>query len=154
MIMDQLNNAGLYQFSNPRIVRGLEFLQSESVASLTPGRIDLDGNLLFALVQEYSTRPEFECAWEAHRKYIDIQYLVAGQERIDYAPVASLQISNPYDSSKDRANYTGTGSLLHLQAGMFAIFFPHDAHRPCMAYRDPTSVRKIVLKVEASDYDL
>jgi YhcH/YjgK/YiaL family protein len=150
MILDQITNASLYQFKNPRLARGLEFLQSENVAILPPGRIDLEGDHLFALVQEYPTRIESECFWEAHRKYIDIQYLITGKERIDYAPLSLLEITKPYDLTKDRLELFGNGSRLQLSVGMFAIFFPHDAHRPCMATPIPAPVKKIVVKVAVS----
>ena len=147
MILDHISNASLYQFKNLRLSRGLEFLQSENVASLPLGRTDIDGDHLFALIQEYSTRLESECSWEAHRKYIDIQFLATGSERIDYAPLSSLKITKPYDPVKDRAELTGAGSSLDLRAGMFAIFFPTDAHRPCVAATASAQVKKIVLKV-------
>ncbi|HEY1686350.1 MAG TPA: YhcH/YjgK/YiaL family protein [Tepidisphaeraceae bacterium] len=147
MILDRLSNALLYQFANPLIQRGVEFLQSVDVAVLPLGRTDIDGEKLFALTQEYQTREESGCDWEAHRKYIDIQFIVDGRERIDYAPSYQLQMTNPYDAEKDRSNFKGEGSALILSAGMFAIFFPEDAHRPCVAADSVNSVRKIVIKV-------
>jgi YhcH/YjgK/YiaL family protein len=147
MVLDRLSNAALYRFGNPLIQRGLEFLQSVDVAALPLGRVGIDGEKLFALPQEYQTRQESGCDWEAHRKYIDIQFLVTGRERIDYAPRYQLQMTSPYDAEKDRANFKGEGSSLILAEGMFAIFFPEDAHRPCMAAGDSGPVKKIVLKV-------
>ena len=148
MVFDELSNASLYKFDNPRIARGLEFLRSEQAKSLPVGRSEIDGDHLFALVQEYTSRPESECIWEAHRKYIDIQFLISGRERIDHAPVSSLKIVKPYDPAKEKMELTGAGSSLHLLAGMLTIFFPHDAHRPCVAIDRPEAVRKIVLKVQ------
>lgn len=146
MILDHLSNAALYQFANPLIQRGLEFLKSTPMASLPLGRTDIDGDRLLAINQEYPTKPLTECFWEAHRKYIDIQYMISGQERIDYAPIDSLEIAVPYDAAKDRAELTGAGSSLELSAGMFAIFYPHDAHRPCVQAMESARVKKIVLK--------
>lgn len=152
MVLDQLVNSSLYRFSNPRITRGIEFLQSTGLSRLPLGRIEIDGDHVFALVQEYPTRAAAECFWEAHRKYIDIQFLVVGVEQIDHAPVSDLQITEPYDPTKDRMILQGDGSILKLTDGMFAIFFPHDAHRPCMAFNQPEKVRKIVLKVAVNAF--
>jgi len=87
--------------------------------------------------------------WEAHRRYIDIQYLVSGIERIGYTPVANLALTTPYDEDKDVAFYQGHGDILTLEPGMFAVFFPHDAHMPmlCEAGGSPKQVRKIVVKI-------
>jgi YhcH/YjgK/YiaL family protein len=147
MILDELSNASSYTFANPRLTQGLEFLQGSTITSLPLGRNEIDGSHLFALVQEYTTRLEQECRWEAHRKYIDIQYVVSGHERIDHALLAMLEIIEPYNASVDRAHLAGSGSALLLQAGMFAIFFPQDAHRPGVIAEAPQAVRKIVIKV-------
>jgi YhcH/YjgK/YiaL family protein len=148
MILDQISNASNYAFGNPLLQKGLDFLRSPEAASLPVGRFELEGDRLFALVQEYPTKPQMDCFWEAHRKYIDIQYIVSGVEDIGYAPLASLKIIEPYDSAKDMMKLTGDGSVLRIPAGMFTVFFPHDAHKPCMAPSGVVaSVRKIVVKV-------
>jgi YhcH/YjgK/YiaL family protein len=147
MILDALANAGLYAFSNPRLVRGFEFLRSRDLTTVPVGRVEIDSDLLFASVQEYPTRLPDQCFWEAHRKYIDIQYVIRGTERIGYAPLASLRVAQPYDEAKDFAKLDGTGDVLRVDAGMFAVFFPHDAHMPCMAADAPAPVRKVVVKV-------
>lgn len=112
------------------------------------GRIELDGDRLFAMMQEYPTKPEKDCFWEAHRKYIDIQYICDGVEEIGYAPLTSLKVIEPYDAGKDFVKLAGSGSILRMPAGMFAVFFPHDGHKPCMAANGVVApVRKIVVKV-------
>jgi biofilm protein TabA len=147
MILDYISNASNYAFPNALLRKGLDFLRSSDAASMPVGRIDLAGDQLFAMMQEYSTRPEKECFWEAHRKYIDIQYICAGVEDIGYASLASLKIIEPYDLAKDFVKLAGEGSVLRIPAGMFAIFFPHDAHKPCMAPNGVVApVRKIVVK--------
>src|SRR5580693_4129817 len=132
MIFDQLTNAGLYAFSNPRLLRGLQFLQSSDIASRAPGRYEIEGDQLFAMVQEYPTKPEAHCFWEAHRKFIDIQYVVDGIERMGFSPLGSLTVSQPYDELKDFMKLVRTSSgqptMLEVPGGYFAIFFPHDAH--------------------------
>jgi YhcH/YjgK/YiaL family protein len=148
MIHDQLSNASNYAFPNPLLQKGLDFLRSAVAVSMPVGRIDLEGDRLFAMLQEYPTRLEKDCFWEAHRKYIDIQYICAGVENIGYAPLAALKVIELYDATKDFMKLTGDGSILRIPAGMFAIFFPHDAHKPCMAPDGVIApVRKIVVKV-------
>jgi YhcH/YjgK/YiaL family protein len=150
MVHDHLSQVGNYAFANRLIEKGLEFLRSPRAAAMAVGRVDLDGDRLFALCQEYSTKPDRDCFWEAHRKYIDIQFIAAGVEEIGYAPLASLKIVQEYDPEKDFTKLLGEGATLRLTEGMFAIFFPHDAHKPCLAPGGVSGpVRKIVVKVWA-----
>ena len=74
MIVDRLANLDLYRGLAPRWVKALEFLRDSDLLSLSLGRHDLDGDRLFALVQDYETKPTEQCRWEAHRRYCDIQF--------------------------------------------------------------------------------
>jgi YhcH/YjgK/YiaL family protein len=158
MIIDQLYNvqSGFYphllsaQGANARLAQRLQagfyFLQTADLENIAPGRVDIDGNQVFALVQEYDTKPKEQGFWEAHRKYIDIQYVVGGIEHMGYANLAQLDAGD-YDESKDFLPLQGTGSFLLLPAGMFTLFMPEDAHMPGMAVDDPQPVKKVVVKV-------
>lgn len=148
MICDRLENASWYQGLPRRIVRALEFLRHGDPLSHALGRHDLEGDQLFALVQEYSTRGPAECRFEAHRRYCDVQFVASGVERIDVANIAAMTVVEPYDATKDVAFFSGDGDPLTMRAGTFAIFAPQDVHRPCIAHGAPQLVRKIVLKVQ------
>jgi YhcH/YjgK/YiaL family protein len=151
MIHDHISNASNYAFPNPLLGKGLMFLQSPQAEKLPLGRFEIDGDRLFALVQEYPTKPDKDCFWEAHRKFIDIQFVATGMEDMGYAPLTAMKIIEPYDTDKDMMKLSGSGTVLKLTTGMFAVFFPHDAHKPCMAANGVVSpVRKIVVKVAAA----
>ena len=123
-------------------------MTSAAAASWPDGRVEVEGTRIIAMPQGYLTRPAEQCRWEAHRKYIDIQYIVAGAEKMGWAPVASLVADGAFDEAKDVGFYTGTGDLLTVRAGMFAIFLPQDGHMPCMhPAGQAQQVRKIVMKV-------
>ena len=113
-----------------------------------PGRHELDGDKVFALVQQYQTKPLAEGKWEAHRKYIDVQYVAAGVEKIGWAPVSRLKVTELYDETKDVAFYTGKGDFVTVPAGWFVILFPEDAHMPSIAVDAPSPVTKVVVKVK------
>ncbi len=149
MIADKLDRAALYRGLNPRIHTALEWLQATDLNALPVGRVDLDGDHLFALVQEYDTKPRDDGVWEAHRKYIDVQYVVRGRERMGYIPVEAITVTKPYDAEKDYLNGTGNGSFIYAPMGMVFVFWPGDAHMPGMQVDGPEPVRKIVIKVEA-----
>jgi biofilm protein TabA len=147
MVLDRLDNAAPYQALLPRLRQAFDFLRSADLAGLPQGRHDVAGNDLFALVQEYRTKPGSEGFWESHRKYIDVQYVVAGVERMGYANLATLAVRQPYDADKDLLILDGSGDFLTVGAGMFTIFAPQDAHMPCLAAGEPAAVRKVVIKV-------
>jgi YhcH/YjgK/YiaL family protein len=148
MIIDQLTNLEQYRGLPSRLVRALEFLRDTDVLSLALGRHDLDGDRLFALVQEYPTKPVAECRWEAHRRYCDVQFVARGVERIGVVNIERMRVDQPYDSDRDVAFFAGEGDFITLHAGAFAIFAPQDVHMPCLTVGESQPIRKIVLKAE------
>lgn len=146
MIVDQLSNAAWYGGLPATLRMGLEYLTSHDLETLELGRHDIDGDRVFALVQEYPTREENECRWEAHRRYYDIQVVARGVERIGVAPLANVSETMAYDETKDVAFFAGEGDWLTMSPGRFAIFAPGDVHRPCVRLSTITAVRKIVIK--------
>jgi YhcH/YjgK/YiaL family protein len=149
MILDHIQNAGLYYKLGDRLAAGLRALQTDELLRAEPGRIELQGADVFASPQGYVTKPREQGKWEAHRKYIDIQYIVEGPEVMGCAPVGNLQVTEPYNAEKDVMFLTGKGDFFTVSDGMFAIFFPHDAHMPQLTAGVPAPVRKIVIKVRA-----
>ena len=104
-----------------------------------------------AIVSEYETKAENEHGYEAHRKYIDIQYLLKGEERIVCMPIEKLTETEPYSEANDAAFYSSEGvrtQEMTIGDGYFAIFFPQDGHMPQLSVDKPTMVKKIVVKVE------
>ena len=98
------------------------------------------------MVQEYDTKPAAQAKWEAHRKYIDIQYVISGMERMGFANLKTMQVGE-YAPERDFQALNGAGSFVDVFAGAFVIFFPEDGHMPCLCVDAPEPVRKIVLKV-------
>ncbi|MBF0547635.1 MAG: YhcH/YjgK/YiaL family protein [Candidatus Riflebacteria bacterium] len=146
MIIDHISRATKYYQLNQRFSKAFTFLEGAGEKS-EPGRLELDNENLIAIIQEYNTKPLSEGFWEAHRKYIDIQFLIFGTELIGYSPIELMQ-PEPYDSLKDLTKCKGSGSFLSLNSGFFMILFPEDAHMPGIAVNSQFGkVRKVVLKV-------
>jgi YhcH/YjgK/YiaL family protein len=146
MIIDRLANPSpLYQLPS-RLARALAYLRATDMRSVALGRHDLDGDHLFALVQEYTTRAADQCVWEAHRRYIDVQFVVTGAERMGVASLGQLREREPYDSAKDVVFFEPGSEFVTICAGMFAICGPEDVHSPCHAAGEPGLVRKVVVK--------
>ncbi len=102
---------------------------------------------IMPIVQEYDTKPLADGFLETHTRYIDIQYLITGEELIGYAPLAGQAVHTPYDTDKDIAFLEGAADPIRVQQGQFAVFFPHDAHMPGRTMGEPKRVRKVVIKV-------
>ncbi len=147
MVIDTLANSTRYESLHPRFKAAFEFLKSPGIEATPVGRFEVDGTRLFALTQEYATQPLGEGKLEAHRKYIDIQFIVSGEELIGYAPLTTQTAAQPFDAEKDIGFFEGEACFTLLGKGMFAIYFPQDAHLPGRYSGQPAQVKKIVLKI-------
>lgn len=149
MLTGSLAIADKYDYLAEKFIKGYRFLQTADLMRLPLGRVDIDGDELFADVQEYTTRDAADCAFEAHNRYFDIQYVVAGEERFGCAKRSDLTAKAPYNAEDDIIFFREpkqAGSIL-LKAGDFAVAAPEDAHKPRCATGAAGKVRKIVLKV-------
>jgi YhcH/YjgK/YiaL family protein len=154
MIVDRLENASMYRALGPAIAAAFDYLRQTDFSQVPDGRHELEGERLFAMVQHYQPRPLTEATWEAHRKYLDVQYIVRGIERIGYACLRDgLPVKQPYDAQQDYALYDAKGDFFTVRAGDFAIFAPHDIHAPSIAVATPEdagTVHKVVVKCRVS----
>lgn len=146
MILDRIENSTLYLALHPRFKQAFEYLSQIDIHTISVGRHEVDGDAMYALVQEYTTKQKGEGKWEAHRRYIDLQYVVQGTEGMGYANIHHLK-QGEYVPEKDFLPLFGEGSQVILKSGCFVLLFPEDAHMPNMAVGEPSSARKIVLKI-------
>ncbi|HPH94866.1 MAG TPA: YhcH/YjgK/YiaL family protein [Anaerolineaceae bacterium] len=147
MIFESLEQIQRYKGLSAGLDRALDFLSIEDLAALPAGRLDMDGDNLYALVQEFSTRPLEQGKWEAHRRYIDVQCVAAGRERMGFAHLRDLSVGE-YVAEKDFVPAAGKGNFVDVYAGAFVVFFPEDAHMPCLAVDEPEPVKKVVIKIK------
>lgn len=154
MIIDHIDHCMSSAGAHPLFPKGFEYLRDFDPA--TPdGKYELDGKRLFAMVQRYVTAPEAIKAWEAHRRYADIQYIVSGTEMILYAPVADLTPDLPYNDVKDAEKFAGVASAnsvaLIVPPKTFCVFYPQDGHKPGCLIDSAAPIVKVVLKVLLHD---
>ena len=148
MIIDHIENSSLYFPLSERIATALRALQTGDLLRAGPGRHEIQGSQVFALVQKYDTKRRELGAWEAHRRYIDVHYIVSGTEVIGHSQLPGMTITKPYSEKEDILFAEGDGSFLNVSAGLFVIFFPHDAHMPSLAAGKSGPVHKIIVKVQ------
>jgi len=148
MILDKIENAEKYFILGDRFKNALEFLKNNDITKLTDGRHDIDGENVYAIISDYTTKDPNGCQPEAHKKYADVQYVASGAELIGYSVYSGQKPFKEYDEEKDFLLYETVTFFMKLYEGMFAIFFPDDIHMP--GIRDVVSqpVRKVVIKVK------
>jgi biofilm protein TabA len=150
MITDRLSNADFYRSINPRLAAALDWLRATDLASLPLGKTVIDGEHLFALIQEYTSKGPELGKFEAHRRYWDVQYVACGEERMGWVNLGEVTVLEPHSQEKDVAFFTGRGNFFRIPAGSFTIFGPQDVHMPGVALEEGPAVvvRKVVVKVE------
>ena len=153
MILDNLSLCQRYTALSPRFAKAFEYLKKFE-GDTKNGRYELDGDNVYAMVQRYTTKPADKGQFEAHRKYIDVQYVHAGKETILWAPLESLvnKTNEAYNTEGDYALFglVATATPLRMSAGQFTILFPEDGHVPCCEWDGPCEVTKVVVKVKVS----
>ena len=141
----------VYFFKNKeRWEKAFKFCATTDLSKLEAKRYDLDGDNLYATVSEYLSKNEEAAKFEAHRKYIDIQYVISGKEIMNIAPITTLkEILTPYDATKD-IEFLTVAKIVNCPAtpSNFFIFFPSDAHRPGLKDGVNSPVRKLVIKLK------
>ncbi len=150
MIVTDLNHISRQAAPSPNLQKAIDFLLSPDIQLLPDGRVEIDGERVFALVQRFETKWTAAPKFEWHKKYIDIQFIVSGDEIIGWAPAERMEITDAYDAAKDIGFGTvpkGEWTPVHLQAGQMAVLYPEDGHAPKMALRNQSKVMKIVVKV-------
>jgi YhcH/YjgK/YiaL family protein len=148
MIVDNIKNAQFYYSLGEKFQKAFEFLKNTDLLALDNGRYCLEGDDVFAIVQEYQTKPEAEGKFEVHRKYIDIQYIVKGEEKLGYLHLDAFIQKGDFDEEKDIVFGEGKGVFVKAKEGNFVIFAPQDAHMPSIAVYEPLPVKKVVIKIK------
>ena len=147
MIIDNLSNAKQYYGIGERIERSLKYLEITDLAKLEIGKHEIDGKNIYALVSEYDTKNLEQGKWEAHRKYLDIQFVISGKEKIGYCHINEMKMKIEYNEDKDILFLEGNGDYLSVNEGTFAIFAPEDVHMPGIKAENQQQVKKIVIKI-------
>lgn len=151
MLVSPLKSAESNDYLSKRMRKAFAFLREADTAGLPLGRVDIDGDDVFANVQEYETVPASEKHLEAHRCYYDVQFVVSGEELLQYADLEGLAAVGPFDEEGDFGLFETPEACadIPLRAGDVAVLAPEDAHKPGCRLAGPCAVRKIVVKVRA-----
>jgi YhcH/YjgK/YiaL family protein len=145
MILDTLDNAAKYANLKIGVSEAFGFLDQPGLADLPDGKYEIFGERVFAIVTRENGRRAEDGELEGHRKYIDIQYVISGEESMGWKPRKGLVNSVAYDAEKDLEFFEGTpDSIVHVPPGSFVVFMPRDAHLPLIG---SGAIHKVVVKV-------
>lgn len=124
-----------------------EFLKKD-LKSLETGKYPIAGDDAFAMVMEYQTKSTKDAKWEAHRKYIDLQYMIEGEEWMGVLPLDHAKAPLEYDEGKDLIFFgDNEGEFFQANPIFFFLFFPTDVHRPSILIEESKPVKKLVIKI-------
>lgn len=145
MIKDNIKRAEIYYGISKNLKQGFEWIKSNDLMNMPDGRYDLGGGN-YANVQSYETKDD--APFEAHRKYMDIQYIISGEENCGVGDYANFRTVEAYSEEKDIEFLEGScGDYYTLKSGEFFVFFPHDTHKPALDSGKKRFVKKVIVKV-------
>jgi len=146
MILARLEEADRYAGLHSGFAKAFAFLRRSHLPQLAPGRHEIDGDRVYAMVIQAPGRARDAAKLEAHRKYIDVQYAVAGTDEMGWKSTpACTRRESDYDVEKEVEFFADPPTAwVAVPPGHFVIFFPDDAHAPMVA---EGNLHKVVVKV-------
>ena len=154
MIIDKLENAKKYYVLGENIKKGFEFLKNENLVDTECKKHIISGEDIWANIQDLELKEADKAPWEVHRKYTDIQFVISGIERMDWANLESFSPNDDFDFEKDiqfgKLNDEKAASSLVVKQGYFVIFTPDDLHKPGLKTCGNNKVKKVIVKVNNS----
>ncbi len=146
MIKDNLSRAEVYCNISENLKKGFEWIKNNDLKNMSDGRYQIDENN-YANVQTYLTKDD--APYEAHRDYIDIQYMISGEELSGVTDYSNCSVEEKYNKEKDiEFLFCKSQEEFHkIKEGEFFVFFPHDAHKPALKVNLNKTVKKVIVKV-------
>ena len=148
---NQLEFAKQYQANKAVWDKAFSFLKDQDLEKLAPGKYPIDGDNAYASITEAPSKEFDQSGWESHKNYIDLQYVIRGEEKIGVMPIESATVTSPYDAAKDGAKYSGDGKYYIATPKEFFLFFPADVHRPNIKVDGYDVEKKLVIKIKVAN---
>jgi len=147
MILDNIRYIDTYRNLGTFFPIAIDYLKTQDLASLAPGRYPISGEDVYCIVQE-QTNTRVPEIWEMHQQYVDIQYIIAGNEGIGVFPLHGLAAAPAFPEGSDNAVVPSlNGTCFDLEPGDYLILFPQDVHKPNCPGSSSAYSKKIIVKV-------
>ncbi|GAB1233099.1 YhcH/YjgK/YiaL family protein [Ferrigenium sp. UT4] len=146
MILSSLSQSNRHSALHPLFQRVFDYIRNTDLFALAPGRYPIAGDDLIAIVEQVPGKSKEMARLEAHRKYIDIQLVLEGDEQMGWKPLADcLNPVSEHSEEKDiRFFHDAPASWVAVPPDHFCIFFPEDAHAPLVG---SGTIRKVIFKI-------
>lgn len=146
MIIDNLTNAEKYISLHKDFKLVFDYLKTNNLETMVCAKnIQIRGEEVFFNLDEYETKPTQKL--EAHKKYIDIQVVITGEEYMGYTNIENTTVSEEYDEKRDVMFLNGKVDNVLATKKNFVIFYPEDAHMPALSVNEPQKVKKAIFKI-------
>jgi len=148
MIFDKIENIERYSLPQRSFAKMVKFINAYEETSFQEGKFEIDGSELFGIGLTYNTKNEENCLWEAHRKYIDIHYILEGEEIVHVNDISNMEVSKLYNEGHDYELFNGEKKEeLKLKKGSFLILYPNEVHKTSIKNEKSFIVKKNVFKL-------
>ena len=145
MIVCPFKDLGRYAAIIPGLEEAVE--AAAKITDWSAGNVALSGGNKI-LVQELDTKSPEGKLCEAHKDYLDIQYIVEGEEVVGWAPIDTVTETEPFNEEKDAGKYEGEHTPIQIKQGYCYVVFPEDAHAPGLYTDEPGELTKVVVKLK------
>lgn len=151
MIYGELRELKFYKGLSKGLDKAIECIENGLYKKGMPGKNIIDGDDVFFNYDIVKTQPIEERFFEGHKKYIDIQIVIEGEEKLGYSPRSNVIRTVPWDREKDLEKYEGSvDHFFDLNENTFIILFPEEPHMPLIHGEDgPKEIKKAVFKIKA-----
>ncbi|MGL4998718.1 MAG: YhcH/YjgK/YiaL family protein [Fusobacteriaceae bacterium] len=151
MIFDKLSNITQYKGISSNLDLAIDAILKGDYLKAEIGKHEVFGEEVFFNAMEYLTKNLEDCFFETHKKYLDIQMIVKGEENIGYSDIEELEITVPFNAEKDVEKQSGASqNIFKMKEDNFVIFFPEEPHMPCIKTNENKEIKKVVFKIKVN----
>lgn len=153
MIYGELRELKFYKGISKNLDKAIECIESGAYKTAPEGKNIIDGDNVFFNCQTVKTQPVEERFFEGHKKYIDIQIVINGEEKIGYSTRSNVVRTTTWNRETDFEKYEGSvDHLFELNGDTFIILFPEEPHMPLVhGENGPMEIKKVVFKIKAAE---
>ncbi len=146
MIIEKVENLSRYKLAEGKLI---DFIKNFDASKYTKGRFEIDGDTFFGIGLEYETKSAEDCLWEAHRKYIDVHWILEGEEKVEVVDINQTKVTKAYDAEHDYALFNGVAeNVICMEKGQILVLYPNEVHKTSISVKDQNLVKKIVFKIK------
>lgn len=148
MIFGNIDNIEEFSFLEDSVKECFDYVKTHDLKSFEKGCHEIDGDRLFVNIVEYETTTPENRFWEAHKDYLDVHFMICGEEQIDVNFIKNMELKE-YVKEDDFLPMEGNkNSDVCLSEGDFLVCYPNDAHRTAIKVNEPKNIKKAIFKVQ------